>query len=395
MRFIVYALYLCLFTNLLEATNAPEGKKTVCLNMIVKNETKILARCLDSVKPIIDFWVIVDTGSTDGTQKLIKEVMNGIPGELHERPWINFAHNRNEALDLAKGKADYVLIIDADDMLEFTPDFKLPKLEKDGYYFQIHYNGLRYSRLQLVRGDLDFKWTGVVHEVIGSPTAKNLETLEGVTYVCSRGGARSEDPRKYYKDAELLEAAMKENPKSTRDQFYLAQSYRDAGEHKLALENYQKRADMGGWPEEVFWSKLRVAQMQDALEMPEDVVVKSYFDAYHFRPSRVEPLFYLTNYYRRKNNFLMGFLVAQIGLGVPLSKDVLFVEKWAYDYNLLLEYSICAYWIGEYEKCQEASQKILAMKDIPEGVQNCVKKNLEFANAKLAERLYYKVAKAN
>ncbi|EHP44847.1 family 2 glycosyl transferase, partial [Cupriavidus basilensis OR16] len=94
----------------------------ICLNMIVKNEAPVIARCLASVKPWIDRWVIVDTGSTDGTQALVREVMGKLPGTLHERPWIDFAHNRNEALALARacseGHAradDYVLFIDADE----------------------------------------------------------------------------------------------------------------------------------------------------------------------------------------------------------------------------------------------------------------------------------------
>ena len=81
----------------------PNGQ-TICLNMIVKDEKDVICRCLASVKPVIDYWVIVDTGSSDGTQEIIRAFMKEIPGELHERPWINFGHNRNEALELAKGK---------------------------------------------------------------------------------------------------------------------------------------------------------------------------------------------------------------------------------------------------------------------------------------------------
>src|SRR5580704_1601575 len=58
--------------------------KTICLNMIVKNESRVIQRCLDSVKHIIDYWVIVDTGSTDGTQNVIKDFMKDIPGDLYE-----------------------------------------------------------------------------------------------------------------------------------------------------------------------------------------------------------------------------------------------------------------------------------------------------------------------
>ena len=48
-------------------------KKTICLNMIVKNEAHIILETLNSVKKYIDYWVISDTGSTDGTQTVIKE----------------------------------------------------------------------------------------------------------------------------------------------------------------------------------------------------------------------------------------------------------------------------------------------------------------------------------
>ena len=75
--------------------------------MIVKNESPVIEKCLASVKGMIDYWVIVDTGSTDGTQQIIKNFMKDVPGKLYERPWVNFAHNRNEALDLARNKTDY------------------------------------------------------------------------------------------------------------------------------------------------------------------------------------------------------------------------------------------------------------------------------------------------
>jgi glycosyltransferase involved in cell wall biosynthesis len=107
---------------------AADQKQQICLNMIVKDESKIIKRGLATVKPIIDYWVIVDTGSTDGTQQIIKDFMQDIPGELHERPWKNFAYNRNQALALAKGKADYILFMDADETLEFSPNFKMPTL---------------------------------------------------------------------------------------------------------------------------------------------------------------------------------------------------------------------------------------------------------------------------
>src|SRR5438105_1336932 len=94
---VLFAMLFFLPYFLAAAESTKEKRKTVCVNMIVKNEKDVITRCLGSVLPIIDYWVIVDTGSTDGTQKIIKDFMkeNKVKGELFERPWKNFEHNRN------------------------------------------------------------------------------------------------------------------------------------------------------------------------------------------------------------------------------------------------------------------------------------------------------------
>lgn len=368
---------------------ADEAKKTICLNMIVKDETKVIRRCLASVKPIIDYWVIVDTGSTDGTQEMIKEFMKDVPGELHERPWINFGHNRNEALQHAKGKADYILIIDADEVLSYEPNFSLPRLDKDFYYIITDFSGTNYGRVQLVKDSLNWKWTGVLHETIGSTQATTSDTLPGVSNVVRTDGARSQDPRKFHKDAAILEAALKEDPNNSRYQFYLAQSYRDANEPELALKNYEKYiANGGGWDQEIFWAKLQIGKLQEALDMPADKILNTYYDAFHYRNKRAEPLYRLASYYRRTGNYAAGYLIATTGLKIPVPNDILFVENWIYDYGMLLECSICAYWIGHYEESQQACQTLLANPKLPENVRQCVEENLNWANLKLIEQTH-------
>ena len=84
-------------------------RPTICLNMIVRNEAHVVAETLASIAPYIDSWVVVDTGSRDGTQEVIERFFaeRSVPGELHERPWRDFGTNRTEALTLCEGRADY------------------------------------------------------------------------------------------------------------------------------------------------------------------------------------------------------------------------------------------------------------------------------------------------
>src|SRR5262249_20780231 len=125
-------------THSISETFKHDRCQTICLSMIVKDEAPVILRCLESVRPIIDYWIIVDTGSADGTQELVQKYLQDVPGELHQRQWVDFAHNRNEALALAKDHADYTLIIDADDVLELAPGFELPHLDADSYTVEIN-----------------------------------------------------------------------------------------------------------------------------------------------------------------------------------------------------------------------------------------------------------------
>ncbi len=229
---------------------------SICLNMIVKNEAHVIRRCLASVKSLIDYWVIVDTGSTDGTQDLIAQELQGIPGELYEKAWVNFGYNRNEALQLAKEKADYLLFIDADDYLVFSDSFQLPSLSKDVYIIvqrdcstQVDTQCMLFAATRL-----PWRWEGLAHEALICPEVKSAELLQGITNIYGQDGCRSQDPEKYLQTVALLLEEKKLHPNDTKPIFYLAEAYRGAKDYPNAIAMYQQRANMGGFAEEVFWA---------------------------------------------------------------------------------------------------------------------------------------------
>jgi len=230
-------------------------ENTICLIMIVKNESKVIERCLSSVKDIIDYWVISDTGSTDGTQKIIVDFFekNNIKGELHENPWRDFAYNRSIACKLAKNKAEYIITLDADEVFKYDENFYIPSLTCDAYYIMTRNNAVEYTRMQLVSDRFEWYYKDILHEYIHTDTPiQTVGLLAGIYNHPSPDGARSADPNKYRKDALVLERGLLDEPDNIRYRFYLAQSYRDCNDYENAIKNYILRAEAFGFDEEKY-----------------------------------------------------------------------------------------------------------------------------------------------
>lgn len=340
-------------------------RPTVCLNMIVKNESTVIRRCLSSLKHIIDHWVIVDTGSTDGTQDIIREFLSDIPGEVFDRPWKDFGHNRSEALQLAKGKADYLFIIDADEVVKLEPGFSWDNLYHDSYLVQFMDNGMSYVRCQLVNNHLEWSYKGVLHEYIESREAANQGVCPGIKIIRLLDGARSSDPQKFKRDALILEQAMLEEPDNDRYLFYLAQSYRDYGDLEQSLRYYKKRVEKGGWDQEVWYSMYQIAQLMERAGEPWPLVMEAYLKAYLYRPNRVGPLYRIVRHYMNDNNqFHIAYIFGKTAIEMPIPQEALFVEQSIYDFYLPLDFGICAYYLGKDEEAIKANNRILVQEGL-------------------------------
>ncbi len=359
---------------------------TICLNMIVKNETHVIERCLRSVKPIVDTWCIVDTGSTDGTQDLIREVMGDMPGALHERVWKNFGHNRTEAIQLAAGMADYILTIDADEMLDWAPDFDWRGLSGDALMIEKR-RGARYYRvMNLVKDGLDWYWEGAVHEVLVSGRDYQRQNFDGVTILSPREGARSQDPMTYRRDALILEEALLENPENHRDVFYLAQSYRDAGEPELALRHYRRRAAMGGWDEEVFCSLYQAAHLMALTGESAGDCIEAFLKAHEHTPQRAEPLYAIGMFYAEQQQWARAWLFLQPAAARPLPADlILFIDEEIHTWRAAMEAAVAAYWIGDHAAAIAMNRELLEGTALPAEQRLTVENNLALSEAFMAE----------
>ena len=353
----------------------------VCLSMIIKNESKVIERCLRSVRPFVHSWAIVDTGSTDGTQALVRSVMGDLPGELAENPWIDFAANRNQALALARKHGDYALIIDADEVLEAAPGFVYGKLDAPGYMLELIYGDTRYRRVAMPGLNAQWEWQGVLHEVLVSPHAAQAEFLPGLSIRVFTDGARSQQSQeqKYSNDAEVLRQALLKEPSHTRYAFYFAQSLRDAGKTQDAIEAYEKRIAMGGWVEEVYYAKLQVAVLKERIGAPPGDILLAYLDAYNFRPIRAEAICEFARYNRLQQRYVVARDAAQIAAATPMPPDLLFMDTTVYEWRARDELAVSAYWAGDRELSARLCRELLADAKLPAAQRERVKQNLAFS----------------
>jgi len=356
-------------------------KPTICLTMIVKNEETCIARSLNHMKEFIDYWIICDTGSTDNTVKVIEETMKGIPGEVLHHEWQDFSTNRNLGIEASRAKADFILIMDADDSLIVEDKNIFNNLDKDAYRIKIRHGNLEYYRPQLIKSSIDFKYKCVLHEYIELPPCEYVQ-LDGCYIQTSFNGARSRNPNKFIDDAKVLEAALLKEPDNVRYVFYLAQSYRDANIDIKAIENYEKRANMGGWNEEIYISLYESGKAKERLGLPTYDIESTYLKATYANPKRAEAYCALAKYFRLKGNNIKAYCYAKLALSVPKPIEGLFIEETCYAYNRFDEMGIIAYYLDHFKEGKEACEYLLTL-NLPENERVRVENNLKFYLLKL------------
>ena len=346
----------------------------LALSMIVKNEAPNIQRCLESVAPFINYYVVCDTGSTDNTKEIVKNFFDskGIPGEILDHEWKDFGHNRSLAIEACEGKAQWVLMIDADDMITGTLPVESFKDDIDGYVVKIQRGEFVWYRAQLFNiGKTKWWYEEPLHEYAICRQPMNVEKLEGnYAWDVRTEGCRSRqfqnDIEKYKNDYDVLKKYLEIDPTSTRKQFYAAQSAFDCRMFDVAEKEYLKRTEMGGWPEEIFFSWLRAGVCRELIGKPVSEVADAMMRAYETKPDRVEPLYHLSCIYRKHDRPRNAFVVASLGLTIPPPQnDILFVDYANYKWGILDEVATTAFYVGKFHMGFAACEKLLNDNFIP------------------------------
>lgn len=335
----------------LEITNLP----TVCLSIIIKNESAIICRLLESVKEVIDYACICDTGSTDNTVSVVKQYLevNNLKGCVIVKEFVDFSTNRNYALAEAKKHGDYILLLDADMKLMNCDKFDKKKLNGKGYSLKQCGSNLVYYNLRLVPSNVESKYIGVTHEYLSF----NGEICKhNSLYVDDRGdgGCKAD---KFTRDEMLLRKGLDCEPSNDRYTFYLANTLKNLGKHEEAIEYYKLRCSMGGWDEEVFYSQYQIGHCYELLEK-EKMMEEAYLNAWEMRPTRAEPLYDLAKYFRIKGKNARSWRYSIIGKSIKQPDDRLFVHSNKYGVAFDRELSVVSYYVPIAVKDQSIFKKI-------------------------------------
>lgn len=320
------------------------------LILMIKNEEKILKRCLDALVGIVDAFCICDTGSTDTTKEIALDFLKTHDGCLTEEPFRDFGYNRtvsfvNSQNYLLKNNWDmkntYGLVLDAD--MVFVPgQIKEQDLTEVAYTIIQKNGSLEYFNNRFLRMDFNWKCIGVTHEYWAGPTPQKLD--KNICFIDDRndGGCKHD---KFERDVRLLQQGLVDEPKNERYLFYLAQSYKCLGRFKESIDMYTRRIEAGGWSEEVWYSYYMIGECYKNMNNIADFE-KWMQLGYVYRPSRVEGFYKLAEYFRTVGQVYKAYHYIKIGQSTPFPKDdVLFIETPVYEGLFDYEASIVEYYI--------------------------------------------------
>lgn len=357
---------------------------TVVLTLIMKDEAEVIAHCLNSALPFVDAVVIVDTGSTDASIEIAEHVLKYTRGAIARMPWKGFADSRNDALELAKDFGDYALMIDAD--CEFVaeedsnPQTLRDQLVGPAHQLAIRQGAVSYLRPAISRRDSGGRYRGVLHEWIQFPEGTPYPTVISGFHIANNVGrsARNKNPHKYFDDAAVFLRALEscEPELVPRYTFYLGQSYRDAGALGLALEAYERRISLGGWPDEVYFSQFMRAEIKAQIGRPREEIVSAYLEAHETNPRRGEALHGLARYARGIQAWNLAFMASSRGVSLVEPAGALFSNSSVYRTGLKFELSICSWYVGEFELGERLCVELLASNELNEADSSATVSNL-------------------
>jgi glycosyltransferase involved in cell wall biosynthesis len=358
----------------------------ICLSMIVRDDAERLAGVLSSLVPVVDAFVVADCGSTDGSARIVRDVLGGagLPGLVADVPFLGFAQARNRALDLCRRSDlafDYILIGDADHRVSVDdPSFR-EALWAPGHAVR-HDARVSFEAVRLVGRAAPARFRGAAHEVLDAPG--DVQPLSGLRFVAVGGGDPTVRARR---DIELMTQAQRTETDAmmrARYSFYLGNDYRALGDQATARRHYLARARMGFWSEEVYCARLYAARCGEAMGLPAADMVQEYAALNNDMMHRAEAMHAIARICRLNGWWEQAFVTADAAARIEKPAGALFLEDWIYDWGAADELAVAAYWTGRTDLCVDLCDQLLASGWLGEADTARVRRNRALASGSVA-----------
>jgi hypothetical protein len=362
----------------------------LALNFICKDESPVIEKMLESAKGIIDLIVVNDTGSTDGTQQIIKNFGEkyGIPTYVFERPFDDFEKSRNHAMqklrDVVKElgwnpEQVHGFWFDCDETLVIDPKFAKSQFTKDLYMINTYIGNMKYTRNTFFKVSKAFRWYGPVHEFIvcddqniTSGLAENIHVDVKMTGNSWMGDIAE----KYASHAYKLEAYINKNRQDPRWIFYTAQSWHDAASIKdnraenderlrRSLKYYRERVQRpDGYAEEIYYAQFRIGTIMRLLEEPWHLTHMELLKAYQIDPLRGESIKVIIDHYLMLQEWNMAYMYSKFAKTTfhgknPYPTRLLFVDEATYVWKFAEAHAAASFYTGRMDEAKQTYQEIV------------------------------------
>ena len=317
--------------------------------MIVKNGGDTLEHVLKTNMQYFDRWTILDTGSTDGTQDVIRRVLANKKGNLYEEAFINFRESRNRCLDLAGNNCKYTIMLDDTYNLKSLPHSKEnirtflytvnDDIYAESYSFTIHSNDLIYSSNRLFKSNLKLRYIYKIHEIL----EKNVSVLipQELAYIYDEQSEfmidRTQSRKEY--DLKMLFEMLEEEPHNPRHLYYIGQTYNLLHMPEKAAEYFLKRVnhEKYGNEQERLDSYLELARIcQYKLKKPWEECLKYYNACYEIDKERNDALYFIALYYYEQKQLGLAYTYFKMAYDIGCSINKQHSIKPIIDYFFIL-----------------------------------------------------------
>lgn len=352
----------------------------IAVVIMVKNELDHIVKTFESVKDQIDTYVVLDTGSTDGTDEQVKKwcADNGKTLVLDYSEFVNFEKTRNDMLILAeKAPNKWLLLLDASD--EVKGDWNSLKRAIDeskenpiieAVMIQQQWENYPsitvYKNCRCVKNKSNWRFRGVVHEYITKEKTllddgryKMTECAEDFYIYQDRSSDGNKSAARFEKDYVVLKEAVNREPHNERYLFYMAQTCRCLRKYEESCIYYRKYIELGTtFVEELFEAKLNLGY--SLLEVGCDkLAIESLLDAFEVF-KRIDPLIKLAEYYMVKKKLRLAYIFLRKACALDMPNNtILFVDKRQYEYQRWHLMGIVAFYVGRFEEGRAAAQKAI------------------------------------